>query len=94
MFATDNELQEAKENGLCNKLTTVTINNLISAGYPPEAFSDTYLPFRDNIKFNDSTLDQANRIINMLPHKRVNISFTTQEDIDKKANGDYHLYFQ
>ena len=23
-----------------------------------------------------------------------NISFTTKEDIDNKANGDYHLYFQ
>lgn len=64
LFETDSDLNKAKQSGLCEEIKNLTVENLISAGYPPEAL-------REN-----------------------SVSFTSQEDIDKKANGDHHLYFQ
>lgn len=94
LFATDEELKVAHENGLCHKLTEATINNLIVAGYPTEAFSETYFPLSDKITFQDETTDGENDVIHLLTHRKATVAFTTQEDIDRKTHGDYHLYFQ
>lgn len=94
LFATDRELQTAKENGLCNKLTEATIRNLIAAGYPGEAFSETYFPMKNKITFQGGTSEERDRIIHMMTHRKAQVAFTTQEDIDRKAHGDYHVYFQ
>lgn len=64
LFKTDNELTKAKQSGLCDEIKSLTVRNLISAGYPSDALTKNC------------------------------VSFTSQEDIDKKANGDHHLYFQ
>ena len=94
LFATDKELQAANENGLCNKLTETTIRNLIAAGYPAEAFSETYYPLNGTITFQSGTKEEINDVIQSLTHRKAKVAFTTQEDIDRKAHGDYHLYFQ
>ncbi len=33
-------------------------------------------------------------LINSLTHRKAKIAFTTKEDVDKKANGNYYLYFR
>ena len=94
LFATDKELQAANENGLCNRLTETTIHNLIAAGYPAEAFSEAYYPLNGKITFQGGTKEEINDMIYSFTHRTAKVAFTTQEDIDRKAHGDYHLYFQ
>lgn len=94
LFETDEELQTARENGLCNKLTETTVHNLIVGGYPAEAFSETHFPMSDKITFQGGTAEQINDMIYSLTHRKASVAFTTEEDIDRKAHGDYHLYFQ
>lgn len=94
LFETDKELQAASENGLCNKLTETTIQNLIAAGYPTEAFSETYFPMSDKVTFQGENAEEIKDVIYSFTHRKANVTFTTKEDIDRKAHGDYHLYFQ
>lgn len=94
LFKTDKELQTANENGLCNKLTETTIRNLIAAGYPPKVFSETYFPLRDKITFQGGAEEEIMNMQYSLTHRKATVAFTTQEDIDRKTQGDYHLYFQ
>lgn len=94
LFATDKELMAAVENGLCSKLTEATIHNLIAAGYPAEAFSETVFPLSGKIALQGGTTEEINDVIYSLTHRKAKVAFTTEEDIDRKTNGDYHLYFQ
>lgn len=95
LFEKDIELEAAKNNGLCIELYETTIHNLIEFGYPQKAFCENEVELSPNITFSNSTDDNTmNNIIYSLSHRKAKIAFSTEEDIDKKANGDYHLYFQ
>ncbi len=95
LFETDIELQDAKETGYCDELEKMTIDNLISLGYPKEAFALTKVDVpTDKITFQGGTEEDKERILFSLTNRKAMVSFTTKEDIDKKANGDYYLYFQ
>ncbi len=98
LFETDAELENAKSSGLCNELEELTVKNLISSGYPKEAFELTETDFSafsaDRIAVQDGAEEDIRRVFDSLENRKAMISFTTKEDIDKKANGDYHLYFQ
>ena len=95
LFEKDLELETAKNNGLCKELEDTTIQNLIEFGYPKDAFGENEVDLSPKITFANSTDDKTmNNIIYSLTHRKAKIAFTTEEDIDKKANGDYHLYFQ
>ena len=98
LFKTDEELEIAKESGFCDELKELTIKNLLSLGYPEEAF-DTVK--KDAADFNDDRIKLENvpeedvqRIFDALSDRKVMVSFTTKEDIDRKTDGDYHFYFQ
>ena len=95
LFEKDSELETAKNNGLCKEVEETTIHNLIEFGYPKEAFCEKEVELSPKITFANST-DKItmNKIIYSLTHRKAKIAFTTEEDIDNKANGDYHLYFQ
>ena len=95
LFETDAELEEAKESGFCKEIERLTIDNLILSGYPKEAFELTKMDIPTNkITFQGGTEEDHERILFSLTNRKAMVSFTTKEDIDKKANGDYHLYFQ
>ncbi len=94
LFETDNELSQSQESGLCESLTASTFENLLSFGYPPEALSCTKSSISEKIKIECDIPDLRQSIIDALENRQVRVSFTTKEDIDNKANGDYHLYFQ
>lgn len=94
LFKTDLELESAKENGLCKKLEEATINNLVELGYPWEAFCEKVVSLPSKISFANGTPEQQSKIIHALTHRSASIAFTTEEDVDKKANGDYYLYFK
>lgn len=93
LFETDDELESAKATGFCDELEKATIQNLIDFGYPKEAFEITNMGTPD-ITFCGGTEEEQNNILQSLTYRKAMVSFTTKEDIDNKANGDYHLYFQ
>ena len=66
---------------------------LFDLGYPQEVFEITNMG-APNITFCGGTEEEQQSILHSLTHRKAMISFTTKEDIDNKANGDYHLYFQ
>ena len=95
LFETDNALKEARDSGLCDKITSTVITNLIAEGYPKEVFTHIKKDVNtEKIKFVHAAQEQAQSIIGAISNRATHVSFTTKEDIDKKANGDYHLYFQ
>ena len=98
LFETDEELEIAKSSGFYAELQELTIKNLISLGYPKEAVDSTKIDVKefneDRIKIEDGSEEDAQRIFDALSNRKVMVSFTTREDIDRKTNGDYHLYFQ
>ncbi len=98
LFRTDGDLETAKSSGLCNELKESTVKNLISLGYPEESFDSTQTAVKefndDKIKIKGGSEEEIQRIFDDLANRKIMVSFTTQEDIDRKANGDYRLYFQ
>lgn len=95
LFETEAELEIAKTSGLCDELRETTVKNLIALGYPPEAFELTHQELSTKkITFQGASEEDMQRLLYALAHRKVSVSFTTKEDIDNKANGDYHLYFQ
>ena len=93
LFQTDAELETAKSSGYCDDLEKATNRNLIDLGYPQEAFEIINMG-APNITFCGGTDEEQQSILHSLTYRKAMISFTTKEDIDNKANGDYHLYFQ
>jgi len=96
LFETDNELHTAIETGLCAEIDEITINNLIAYGYPKEAVETVdraSKPYTSALR-GKATEDEIAYIRNALIDRKACVSFTTQEDINRQTNGDYHLYFQ
>lgn len=93
LFETDAELKTAKSSGFCDELEKATIRNLIDFGYPREAFDMTNMG-TPNVTFCSGTDEEKQHILDSLTYRKATISFTTKEDIDGKANGDYRIYFQ
>ena len=93
LFRTDAELEIAKSSGYCDELEKATIHNLTDLGYPQEAFEITNMG-TPNITFYGGTDEEQQNIMHSLTYRKATISFTTQEDINNKANGDYRMYFQ
>ena len=93
LFESDMELETAKASGYCDDLEKATILNLIDLGYPQEAFEITNMG-APNITFCGGTDEEQQSILHSLTYRKAMISFTTKEDIDNKANGDYRVYFQ
>ncbi len=93
LFETDSELASAKASGYCDDIEKETIRNLIRFGYPKEAFERTNMG-NPNITFYGGSEEEKQNILNTLTYRKAMVSFTTKEDIDNTANGDYHIYFQ
>ena len=95
LFKANAELELAKENGLCTQLIKVTKRNLIDEGYPKDAFSKIDELEAEKISFENKSNAEIDDIMKLLQSgRKVSICFTTEQDIDEKANGDYRLYFQ
>lgn len=95
LFETESELKAAETFGVCDELEKMTVNNLLLFGYPEEAFERPHIYTATNkVTVQVETKENIQILLNTLKNRKVMISFTTKEDIDKKADGDYHLYFQ
>ena len=82
LFKTDAELEAASASGLCDELRERTMQNLISLGYPQEAFDpgQAGLPTEKNT-FQSCLAEETPS----LTGRKATVSFTTKEDIDDKA---------
>lgn len=94
LFETDSELESARLSGYCDELEKATVRNLVNLGYPKEAFDLTYQKLQSKITIRGGTEEDKIKIMDALTHRKATISFTTKEDIDSKAHGDYYLYFK
>ena len=94
LFNTNNDLALAKENGLCDSLILQTTQKLFDEGYPKEAFETTEKQAVKKTTYANEMQKQIDNIMESLLYNKVKISFTTEQDIDEKADGDYHSYFQ
>ena len=93
LFETDDELESAQSSGYCDELRNAAFNNLISLGYPKKAFESAHMDL-PQITFVGGTPEDHENILQSLANRKVMVSFTSKEDIDNKAGGDYRLYFQ
>lgn len=93
LFETDADLQTAKSSGYCAELEAATIDALLLLGYPKEAFDLTKIE-TPNITLCNRTEEDHQKILDSLTYRKAMVSFTSKEDIDRKTNGDYRLYFQ
>ena len=93
LYRTNDELDVAKKSGLCDEIVSKTKELLKKHKYPIDALADTSFPIV-KVKFANGTAEEQAEILHMLSHGKVSVSFTTQQDIKEKTNGDYHLYFQ
>jgi len=95
LFETDAELELAKQSGYCDELEKATIRNLLSLGYPQEAFERTYIELpMEKITIRGGTEEDRKALLDAMTYQKATISFTTKEDVDNKANGNYYLYFK
>lgn len=95
IFDTDHDLRIARDSGLCDKITSTVITNLIAEGYPKKAFAPVKADVNEEkIQFINASQEQIQTIIDAVSNRSVHVSFTTKEDIDREAHGDYCLYFQ
>ncbi len=95
LFETDADLKSAQKSGLCGELRKATLDNLRSLGYPQDALEmGKKLEHHEKFNIQCDAEKTEQQIKETLDNRTISISFTTKEDIDKKTNGDYHLYFQ
>lgn len=99
IFEKDSDLNNAKASGLCERIKSATINNLVSLGYPESAFKmsnsvDYEITSNDTVEKSDKGVTNSENNIDDNEKKFALICFTTHEDIIREAGGDYHCYFQ
>lgn len=93
-FDKENDYKNAKRKKLTEEIKLLTINELINNGYPRDAFKpkNDFLFGEDKVS-NDSLIsikffaDEMNK-------QCVTISFTSNEDIQNKADGNIFLYLK
>ena len=95
IFKTESDLHSAKESGLCCEIEKLTVENLIVGGYPKDAFevSGNGLP-TDVVASHGVGNEEIQNVMFSLSNRKAAVSFASQEEIDKKADGDYRLFFQ
>ena len=91
LFKTDAELEIAKSSGYCDELERGGGWGGMGLGYAQGAFEVTNMG-APNITFCGGTDEEQQSILHSLTYRKAMISFATKEDIDNKANGDYHIY--
>ena len=93
LFDRDSDLAEAQASGLCERIRRATVQHLKDHGYPVQAFevpkplSFGKITIRGNQK-------EAEELKAVLKNRKISVAFTSKEDIESKAHGDYRLYFQ
>ena len=93
LFDRDSDLAEAQASGLCERIRCSTVQHLKDHGYPVEAF-EVPMPLslgKITIRGNQR---KAKELKAVLKNCKATVAFTSKEDIQNKAHGDYRLYFQ
>ena len=93
LFDRDSDLAEAQASGLCERIRRTTVQHLKDHGYPVEAIevSKPLSFIKFTIRGNQKNAEELKAV---LKNRKVSVAFTSKEDIESKAHGDYRLYFQ
>ena len=93
LFDRNSDLAEAQASGLCERIRRATVQHLKDHGYPVQAFEvPKPLSFRKiTISGNQKKAEELKAV---LKNRKISVAFTSKEDIESKAHGDYRLYFQ
>ena len=93
LFDRNSDLAEAQASGLCERIRRATVHHLKDHGYPVQAFEvPKPLSFRKiTISGNQKKAEELKAV---LKNRKISVAFTSKEDIESKAHGDYRLYFQ
>jgi hypothetical protein len=92
IFGSIEDEELAKRNGLEGKISTFTRDSLIAGGYPVEAFEDKTVGHLKTVVQSNENVESVEIQEPLI--RKVHISFTSLEDIEIKANGDWRMYFQ
>ncbi|MBQ9850825.1 MAG: hypothetical protein IJO36_09015 [Clostridia bacterium] len=88
-------MHSAKESGLCCEIEKLTVENLIVGGYPKDAFEVSENGLLTDVVASHGVGDEEiQNVMFSLSNRKAAVSFASQEEIDKKADGDYRLFFQ
>ena len=94
IFETDDALEAAENMGLCDRIRHATVQNLLSLGYPQEAFDVMQPPVDvDHVQIIGGGSIFKEQLLFDMRNQKAKVCFTTHEDIVRKADGDYYLYF-
>lgn len=93
LFDRNSDLAEAQASGLCERIRCATVQHLKDHGYPVEAIEGPELLSigKTTIRGNQKKAEELKAV---LKNRKVSVAFTSKEDIESKAHGDYRLYFQ
>jgi hypothetical protein len=97
-YKTEDDLRKAAKIGLTNKIRQLTINEMIENGYPQSAFQINYTPIdASKIRFEIDEQIKENtvqKLVNSLGNRYVSITFSSEEDVKNKTDGNYYYYFK
>lgn len=93
LFKTNADEEQARTEGLEDRIKKDTIDYLITLGYPREAFNKTIMGWVTE-SYISKGADKITFTERHPEYSVVNILFTSREDVELKANGDYRLFFQ
>lgn len=98
-FKSDNDLEQAKRIGLDDLVEKLTIYEMITNRYPSPVFENNNLISLDKSKIkllSDNETEKAKIDIIFCKYKVIRdlICFSSEEDVKKKADGNYYYYFK
>jgi len=98
-FKTNEDWKNAEDSGFADEIRQLTKINMLKKGYPVSAFEINIVPlgFEKHMEqyiFANHTEEQKQEHIKELTRRKVSIKFASEEDVEKKANGNYYRYFK
>jgi len=92
-FKTNEDWSTATSKGLTDEISKLTVSNMIKNGYPASAFEVNVVPLGEG-EFIGWPEGEKEKYIYDATHCQVLISFSSEQDVKEKANGDYYYYFK
>ncbi len=94
IFDKETDCDKAKSKKLTDEIECATVNELINNGYSKYAFKPKNDFFTEDDKVSDGLLTAIEFFADEMNRRCVNISFTSNEEIQNKADGNIFLFLQ
>lgn len=94
IFDKEADCEKAKSEKLTDELERATVNELINNGYPKSAFKPQNDFFAEDGNVNGGSLTSFKCFTDEMNGSCVSISFTSNEEIQNKADGNIFLFLK